>query len=179
VLKAMTITEPYTPEILQAAAQAIERYLAADMRVFEYGGGWSTVWFAGLCKHIVSVEHDPAWAVEIERALRKARLWSRVELIVTDKQNIAAAIDSYGEFDLVFVDCWDDQRAPAVRHALGHIKPGGWLVLDDSGRSRLADTRQYLRDAGWERQIFNGKHTRKTGVVRDHQTSIYRQVSHV
>lgn len=171
----LNIEPPYTPEFLPEAAAAVEDLLDEDSRVFEFGSGYSTVWFAGLCDDVVTVEHDPQWAEEVERALREARRWSKVELVkVEHEDDIGPSIDLYGDFDLVLVDCLDRQRTEAVERAMSHVRPGGYLVLDDSHWSLLSVARRLL--AGWTVvERYNGDHTRKSGITKAHQTTIYQR----
>ncbi|MBL0257980.1 MAG: hypothetical protein IPQ03_10865 [Bacteroidetes bacterium] len=39
----------------------LKNYLRKDMRVFEYGGGGSTLFFAKRVAELVTVEHDKDW----------------------------------------------------------------------------------------------------------------------
>lgn len=172
----LEIKEPYKPEMLHTAASAIEAFLAmrSSPAVFEFGGGYSTVWLAGMCKRVVWVEHDPDWHDETSRALREAQRVSRAKaVLVDDEKDIGTAIDSYGRFDLILVDCLDRQRVTAVKHAVNHLKPGGMLVLDDSQWQMLTEARHLLDGLGWESVQYKGNHTRKTGEVRHHETTMY------
>ena len=50
------------PWITFPAIEFLERTLTRDMRVFEYGAGGSTLFFATRVKEVVSIEHEGAWA---------------------------------------------------------------------------------------------------------------------
>lgn len=171
----LKIEEPYTPEFLAQAAAHIENYLNEDMTVFEYGSGYSTVWLALQVNRVYTVEHEPQWAAETERALRDVKKWSKVNLILRDKDNMADAIDTYGMFDLVLVDCWDFERVEAVRHSMEHVHPGGLLVLDDSEWPLLKEAKEMLAVAGWQKVTYTGDHKRKSGEVRYRETSVYKR----
>lgn len=45
-----------------------------DDLVLEFGAGGSTVFFAKRCKHIISIETNPDWAMVVESHLKKLRL---------------------------------------------------------------------------------------------------------
>lgn len=172
----LTIKEPYTPEMLRSATAAIEAFLETKSvpSALEFGGGYSTVWLAGLCKRVVWIEHDPLWHKETDRALREARRVSRAKaVLVGDENDIGPAVDDYGLFDLILVDCLDRQRVTAVRHAIDHLAPGGLFVLDDSQWPSLAEAGKMLADTGWQRVKYDGSHTRKNGQVRFHETTLY------
>lgn len=172
----LKITEPYTPEMLPTAAAAVEAFLAmkTNPTAFEFGGGYSTVWLAGMCKRVVWVEHDKEWQNETSRALREVQRVSKAKAVfVEDENEMGAAVDSYGTFDLILVDCLDRQRVTAVKHAIDHLAPGGMLVLDDSQWPMLLEAKRLLNSLGWESAQYNGNHTRKNGEVRYHETTMY------
>lgn len=172
----LTIKEPYTPEMIGEAVELVEGLLHEDMDVFEYGSGYSTVWLAQRVKRVVFVEHDRAWYEETDRALREVGRVSKTKgVYVEDENDIAGAIEHYGEFDLILVDCLDRQRVSAVAEAVDHVKPGGYLVLDDSQWNMLQPARQALEALGWNAVTHNGQHRRKNGDVRYHQTTIYQR----
>lgn len=53
------------PWITYPALRLLERVVQPDFRVFEYGAGHSSLWWASRVAHVTSVEHDPLWAAEI------------------------------------------------------------------------------------------------------------------
>ncbi len=165
------IKPPYTPEFLHVAQMAIEGFLARrGGDVFEYGSGHSTLWFAQFA-NVVTVEHDLDWYSELVRALSESSLWAETHHI--HEEEIPKFIDHYGQFDLILVDCIDDQRAPAAKAAMSHVKPGGWLVMDDSNWPLWEPAKAMLRT--WPYTEMRGPHIRKTGQLRSHETRIYRR----
>jgi len=69
------------------------------------------------------------------------------------------AIDDYGKFDLVLVDGM--AHASCIALAVSHVRPGGWLVVDNTGDRPyyLEKTGQLFGnwDGGWERVTFFGR----------------------
>ena len=49
-----------------AAIEFIEDKLKSDFRVFEYGSGQSTLWYAQRVKEVISVEHNPDYFCQIK-----------------------------------------------------------------------------------------------------------------
>lgn len=168
---------PYTPEMLPAAYEHIEQLITPESDVYEFGSGYSTVWFAERARRVVSVEHDEQWARETERALRDEQMVSRVKMVeVDDEDEIPAAIEHYGEFDLILIDCLDRKRVAAISEALEHVKPGGYLVVDDSQWPMLRPGIQAVEALGWETvAVYSGNHERHTGEVKPHQTTIFQR----
>jgi len=166
----VTIKKPYRPELLAVVQHAIEKILEDGGEVYEFGSGHSTVWFAQFSK-VVSVESDEGWYKEVRKALRRSKL--KASLYLVEPETMAATVDAYDMFDLILVDCVDAYRNDAVYRAMPHVKPGGWLILDDSQWPMLARARKLL--SAWPWTIVKGMHRRHSGDVRDHQTSLYRR----
>jgi len=97
-----------------------------EWSVFEYGAGWSTLWYASRCRSVVSVDNNAAWV----DSLRKAAPANVAVHHHDDQPSYIRAIDAYGKFDLIIVDgAWRECCAPKV---MEHIKPGGYVILDNA-----------------------------------------------
>jgi hypothetical protein len=152
------------------------------MSVFEYGSGGSTLFFCDRVKRVVSVEHDAAWHQMVSQAISGAhagrceyllrppdeaamprdddppppwtyasrRHWPRGQVF----QRYATAILDYPDagFDVVLID--GRVRPVCAWHASGKIKPGGWLVLDNSDREDYQPIWDLLAD--WPVTHFEG-----------------------
>lgn len=166
--------------------------------IFEWGSGGSTLFFNQLTKvsHIVSVEHDKRWYSEVCKQLANQRsvlLATDYHLIPYEEGEMGPnkanphhyksgstelgsvnfykyvnVIDQYGKFDLILIDGM--ARASCLCHAVGHVKPGGCIVLDNVGdRPYYLEQTDYLfgnYEDGWERIIFSGY-----GPILDYQWS--------
>jgi predicted O-methyltransferase YrrM len=161
---------PYKPELLPVVQYVIEHILSDGGDVFEYGSGNSTVWLAEFAD-VVTVEHDEEWSDELMAVLEATEL--KVDCHLTQGDRMAQVINKYDLFDLVFVDCWDIFRNDAVKEAIPHVKPGGWLILDDSHRPMFDRAQRLLKD--WHCTVISGLHLRYTGIEARHQTSLYRR----
>lgn len=122
--------------------------LNAGMTVCETGSGGSTVFFARRVARLISFEHDEVWHAVVKTRLRELaqtpgglmpaegldlRYCSRYP---TAGLELARALPP---LDLAFID--GRGRVRSVQSALPALKPGGWLILDDSNRERYAEAR--------------------------------------
>ena len=104
--------------------------------VFEFGGGGSTAWFSDHAASVTTVEHDPEWYGMLDAELGHA---ANVTLIHRppdpDFDGYVHAIDAYADqsFDVVVVD--GRQRVRCFERAIGKVRPGGLLLLDDVERA--------------------------------------------
>lgn len=94
--------------------------LADDMKVFEFGSGNSTRWWAGHVGSVTSVEEDPDWYQRVSLDMP-----SNVELRLVSPQGdaYASAIGTEKLFDIVVIDGAD--RNKCARASFGGSK-GSW-----------------------------------------------------
>ena len=57
------------PRDTYAAITFLENRVHKDMNVFEYGSGYSTLWWSRRAAKVVACEHDIAWAERVRRLL--------------------------------------------------------------------------------------------------------------
>lgn len=183
------------PLIVFEARDWLESFLSRDKVVFEYGSGGSTLFLAERAGKLISVEHDPAWHKAVcqllqERGLdhcecrleepeacagkapefRDPRSFASREYPNCTFQAYVNSIQSYPNhsFDLVLVD--GRARPSCVLAAMPKLKPGGFLLLDDSGRPYYREACELLTN--WIRKDFVGP----TPYGRNwSQTSIWRK----
>lgn len=172
------------PWITFSALDFLEKTLTKDMRVYEYGMGGSTLFFAKRVKEIVSVEHDKKWFNLVQETIKKKGYgnWKGYLLepeITTDKVNIdpshpdsytsedpcfnekkfinyAVHIDKYSDeyFDLIVID--GRARPSCFKHSLTKVKKGGFIVLDNSERNYYSFIHKSLDNSNWWKNNFYG-----------------------
>lgn len=143
------------PWIDAEAVNWLKQNLKAEMNVFEYGSGGSTLFMSALVKSIISLEHDPVFYVTLKDIIKKDRI-KNCRLVFAPPHNriptdtLYASTDEHFKnmsfkkyvetiheypdnyFDFVFVD--GRARNGCVVTALPKIKNGGYLLLDNSDR---------------------------------------------
>ena len=149
---------PHEPWLPVRAIRLLDSYLDKSHTVFEWGSGWSTVWFGEHVRQVVSVEHDREWFEVVQARLKKRGLGHKVTVsLVGDMESYACAIDQWqGMFDLILVD--GRLRSECMAKAIGRVREGGILVLDNVER--------YLPSA-----------SRSPVAVREYVTGQWRQIS--
>ena len=133
------------------AIEFVEPRVRADFRVFEYGSGWSTAWWAQRVESVFAVEHDAKWFGMVESQLP---VNARVSLR-TDAERYIGELDACGgDFDIVVID--GEHRNQCARAAAARLKPSGAILFDNSDRLSFSDGVRYLSDSGWLRIDFFG-----------------------
>jgi SAM-dependent methyltransferase len=140
---------PDEPWLAPAAVRFLDEHLKSEMTLFEWGSGRSTFWFADRVRSVVSIEYHEQWAQKISRQI-KERGQSNIDLryvpldhplkVPTPKHYdpLPRYVDVIHEFskesfDVIVVD--GHYRLTCVDQCLDYLKPGGYLVIDNSNRS--------------------------------------------
>lgn len=141
------------PWITYPCLTFLEERITNSMEVFEYGAGNSTLWWSTRVKRVVSCEHNLAW---YERT--KSILPSNVELYhvpLEDGATYSNFVAQYQyQFDVVFIDGRD--RVTCIHQALGALKPGGVLILDNSDEAEYSDGLGFMKANGYKQLHFKG-----------------------
>jgi hypothetical protein len=145
------------------AVRFLEERLPPDSRVFEWGSGNSTAWWAARAAEVVSCEHDPVWFKRVEAGLpmnAEVRLIKRGSLY----ENAAA---NGAPWDVIVVDGRD--RVACALRAVDSMGEAGVLVWDDSNRERYRPGLEALASKGLSRVDFIGP---KLCSRHEHATSL-------
>ncbi len=120
-------------------------------RVFEFGAGSSTLWWAARASSVSSCEHDAAWAARIAtQAPANVRI---VHVPLGGAYPLAA--QAAGErFHVVVVD--GRMRAASAASSIDCLTPDGVLVWDDTTRERYLPAIDALAARGFKRVDFVG-----------------------
>ena len=145
----------------------LQHRLTSDLRVFEFGGGYSTIFFSRRVAHVTTVEHDHGWLQQLQKTIP-----ANVELIFGDERSerpYCRAIQSTGKvFDVVVVDGRD--RVNCVRSAIDCLSPRGVILLDDARRKEHSRAFEAAKHAGFRVLEFAGLKPNATGT---HATAIF------
>ena len=135
------------PWFSYAAIDFLEKYLRPDARVFEFGSGGSTLFFARRAKSVTSVEDNAHWCELVAEKiagrgienvdLRHVPVAFTTEEAFETSEYLQAVRQS--RFDVIIVDGaeWTANVRPiCFRAAQDQIAPGDIIVVDDSWRYR-------------------------------------------
>jgi SAM-dependent methyltransferase len=149
---------PERPWIVPAAVGWLGRRIRKDWSVLELGSGRSTLWLGRRAGTVLAFEDNEFWHDRAAERIAEEAL-ENVRLRRLPVQELAAAVGSMPDdtFDLVIVDFLESpeaNRVDAVRAARSKVRPGGYLLLDDSDRPGYAEAYDLL--AGWRERRFTG-----------------------
>ena len=133
------------PWFSYSAIEFLEGFLSPSLRVFEYGGGGSTIFFAKRTAHVITIENNQAWADKIQTVLHHEKIQNATVQFHPYKPNdLEAFIQSayLGSLkkespDVIVIDGYEEAvplRPVCFQLAETVIKPGGIIVVDDAWR---------------------------------------------
>jgi hypothetical protein len=131
--------------------------LKHDFKIFEYGSGNSSLYFAKYVNEVVSVEHDYVWFNMIKSVLpANATLIHVMSDINGHYANAPIILDK--KFQMVIVDAND--RANCLFKSIDVLTQDGVIILDDSHSSRDCGDLEYifntLKIRGFNSLTFSG-----------------------
>jgi hypothetical protein len=136
-----------------AAIDFLEERAAPSQRVFEFGCGNSTLWWAERTESVTAVEHDSEWAGKV--AAEAPGNVSILEVpLERDGDYCRTPLRLAGEFDVIVIDGRD--RVNCGAQCLAALSPSGVVVWDDSHRRRYRVGLRLLEKQGFRRLRFTG-----------------------
>ncbi len=163
VLPGHTSLTDRLPWLTFPAIDILQQKTANESRVFEFGGGGSTLFFLDRAGKVVTVEHNEEWFNYLQKEAMASgkKNWQPVLILPEEKSKelsldytnpdhyysgdaaytdktfraYSSYIDNFedGYFDIVLID--GRTRASCLKHAVKKVKKGGLLVLDNAERS--------------------------------------------
>lgn len=136
------------PWFAVALTRFLERNITKETDILEIGAGGSTVWLAKRAKSIRSYEHDSRWYALVQSKLKDTGL-GNCELIHDPNYPELGIKENSREFDMIIID--GRGRVKSIKTTYQLLRPGGYLMLDDSERTRYAEGKVLLDALGWEK----------------------------
>ncbi len=172
VLKGKTPLDLEIPWFSYAAIDFLDEFLRPHMRVFEYGSGGSTIFFAQRVKSVFSVEDNPKWYDLVTNRLKEKNITTAtLTLFPYDFKNPSDFEQSdyfkampNERFDVLVIDGseeWTKVRPACFVKAEQHVKAGGIIVVDDSWRYPALRKRNKASDV----QVFQSVGPCRPGVT--------------
>jgi hypothetical protein len=141
------------PWFTYPAITFLEARIAPEMRVFEYGSGFSTLWWSKRVTQVVSCEGDKEWHTRMNENTP-----DNVEVFYVDPEDGDAYARSCGRFekhfDIALIDGADRNRCAI--HVLDALKDDGVIIWDNSDRDKYQDGYDHLVANGFKRIDFRG-----------------------
>ena len=130
------------------AIEYIKQLDLTNKTVFEWGGGYSSLFYAKRAAKVFSVEDDKDWFEKI--ASKKP---SNLEMFYAKDEMYVSKISEIGiKFDIIVIDA--QHRYKCAVESINFLKDGGLIVLDNS--DWFKNTAKYIRECGFIQTDFFG-----------------------
>lgn len=139
-----------------------------DWDIFEWGSGYSTIWYASHCKSVTSIECDKSWKYFLEQVISEKNITNTIiKLRAVDTQYstslseggkrsayVQAIEEDNKKYDCIIIDGL--HRNECAKHVLSHLKPGGILILDNAHQKSIGinSTSTFVLFRGYEHHSF-------------------------
>jgi hypothetical protein len=141
--------------------------IGGDLRLLEFGAGYSTLFFMSRVMSVTSIEHDPEWANELRH-----RALAHVNIVTADSvspDGYCAHVKASPErYDLILVD--GIHRNECFQLALDRLTPRGVVILDDSARAEYGGLAKLAASKGLNALRLQGHKAASAGL---HWTTIF------
>jgi hypothetical protein len=123
------------------AINFLNQYDLTDKKVFEWGSGNSTLYWARRCLRVVSVENDYQWYKKFTKKIKK---FKNLKMVFAREKTdyLASILKERNNFDIIVIDGYF--RDKAAQLSIHKVKAGGMIILDNS--EWFPNTSKYLRD---------------------------------
>jgi precorrin-6B methylase 2 len=141
------------PWVTYSFIDFIKDRITKNHRVFEYGSGNSTIFYAERAGSVTSVEHDQGWFNMIKKSspANAEMIFCELE---RDGEYAKKAASLPEKFDIIIVDGRD--RVNCCKYAVDALSSNGVIVLDDSEREVYSAAREFLQEKGFKELYFSG-----------------------
>jgi len=158
------------PWMNYAIIDFLKKRLNADMRLFEWGSGYSTLFFASRVKSVVSLEYNEHWF-----NLIKEQVPGNVEVIyrkLGSGDYVNEIASRHEQYHLIVID--GRERVKCFAACLAHLHGDGVILLDDSDRSDYQEAFQVAHAQGFRHIDFIGLKPRSH---KQHQSTVFYKTS--
>lgn len=114
----------------------VETRLNNQMDIFEFGAGYSSIWYANKVNSVYSIEHDKNW-FEIIKNNHIGNLNIYYQNLEYDGKYCRYIENINKKFDLIIVDGRD--RVNCITQSVKYLKSNGVIILDDSEREQYKE----------------------------------------
>lgn len=135
-----------------------------SMKVFEFGSGYSTLWFSKRVKQIVSVEHNSKWANIISNKLPD----NGKIVLVKDEMKYPMEVMRHGLFNIILVD--GIMRNECIQIGINALEKDGVIILDNAERNEYINSKNNLINLGFRELPLIGL---SPAELKNIQTSVF------
>lgn len=140
------------PWITYPAIDILKSRVNKSLRIFEFGCGNSTLWWAEHTGIVHSVEHDKNWFEKMKKLVPKNVSLDLVPLEYGGAYSKNS--QEHGPYDIIVIDGRD--RVNCMKNSIANLSDRGVIVLDNSDRKEYLEGIRFLVDHGFKQLPLRG-----------------------
>lgn len=121
------------------AIEYLTQFDYRDKKIFEFGCGYSSIFWASKAEQVISIEDNPDWYLRWKEEFKAPNLDIRWRDEGEDYFN--AIFEENDKYDVIVVD--GKLRSECAETAVEKLADGGMIILDDS--DRINTSQEYVR----------------------------------
>jgi hypothetical protein len=138
------------PKLSYPMIMLLNKVLSKEMKVLDFGTGFSTAYFAQKCEDVTVFEYSPFWNIIMSHRLPENVSWVLTE---SEKSDFINQKDLY---HILLIDCKNSRKAEALSLGLKKIKSNGVIIVDDSEDMLESDLFNLIQSKGYKRLDYWG-----------------------
>jgi len=131
----------------------ISERITKNMKIFEYGSGNSTIFYASKCYSIKAIDHDKSWVDKINNKLPKNATVLYKELIY-DGNYCREINQDNTKYNVVIIDGRD--RNNCVYNCIPNLAEDGVILFDNTQMNSYNESISFLKEKGFRKIDFWG-----------------------
>ena len=155
------------PWMNEPVVDFLDQRVNSEMRVFEYGSGASTLFFAARAKEVIAAEHNPQWRESVSQHLP-----DNAHVVVAPaepaREYAAAICEADGLFQLILID--GEHRMECVNPAIEKLSSDGVVLVDDCETKHTVGVPEAILERGFRFIPFVGL---KRGSIKRQETRVF------
>lgn len=161
------------PSISYPAIYFLSTRIQPAMKIFEYGSGFSTLWWSRRVASVVSCEHDIEWYNKMRNLMPVNVRYDHIPLEYGGEYS--KKISEYtAEFDIIIIDGRD--RVNCVKNCIFALKNDGIIILDNAERKEYSEGQLFLMERGYKKIPFFGL---APGIHGGNETALFYRENNV
>lgn len=145
----------------------LEERLTREMKLLEFGSGYSTLFYTHYIDDVTSIEGDPHWYETTKKMVGERAKVIHVDLNACDNYD-PILNNLHAVYDVVVID--GRNRVQCAMSVCNILSKQGVIIFDDSMREKYREGIDYLLSQGFKKIDFEGL---KPTSIKSYRTSIF------
>jgi len=165
----------FLPWYNYAVIDFLEKRLPQNISVFEFGCGYSTLFYSKRTNLVISVETNKQWAKSIID-IATQQLVDNIEIhVIEDPSKMKDTIDAFHmKFELIVVDSLN--RNDCIISSYNSLTKDGVIILDNTERDNYGPSFNFLSSRGFKNLSFSGIGPLRTKIA---ETTLFYRIDNI